>query len=397
MAKSSWPKQNNVTKQLPTPIQSRVLYGDNQGNLYPRYVHTLNIPGNMDSTPPQKSQVLDVKSRRQIQFQCTQTSRSILTSARQPRNEYMDPSVPMHPSIRGRMEEDSPDRPGNGWANGYGVPPHRPYDRDPHSIPVPVTLQMRDGYDRPISASNHGMNSMHGHGMHPAQSPLTQGHQALAQRALNIPPHDGRMSQPIGYPGKNDKEKMLSGELYMPYSRELQEERERCKEALHSYNNLRKPNANPEERSRDFRNLLEAPQIGQQPTRIAQGVYVDPPFRCDYGYNIFIGKDVAIESGCFISDPREVMIGDETFIGPNVTIMGKIHPYDLESRKGGPMNGKARGIKIIIGKRVHIGAGCVISPSEEHVQDGVLEIGDGAFINPGSTVVKVCFVFSHCH
>lgn len=54
------------------------------------------------------------------------------------------------------------------------------------------------------------------------------------------------------------------------------------------------------------------------------------------------------------------------------------------------MNGKARGIKIIIGKRVHIGAGCVISPSEEHVQDGVLEIGDGAFIQAGSTVVKVC-------
>ncbi|KAE9989668.1 hypothetical protein EG327_002389 [Venturia inaequalis] len=342
MAKSNWPKQNNVTKQLPTPIQSRVLYGDNQGNLYPR----------------------------------------------QPRTEYIDSSVPVHPNMRGRMEEDSPDRPGNGWTNGYGGPPHRPYDRDPHSIPVPVTLQMRDSYDRPISASSHGMNPMHGHGMHPAQSPLTQGHQALAQRALNIPPHDGRMSQPIGYHGKNEKEKMLSGELYMPYDRELQEERERCREALHSYNNLRKPNINAEERSRDFRNLLEAPQIGQQSTRISQGVYVDPPFRCDYGYNIFIGKDVAIESGCFISDPREVMIGDETFIGPNVTIMGKIHPYDLESRKGGPLNGKARGIKIIIGKRVHIGAGCVISPSEEHVQDGVLEISDGAYINPGSTVVK---------
>ncbi|TID13688.1 GTP-binding protein [Venturia nashicola] len=342
MAKSNWPKQNNVTKQLPTPIQSRVLYGENQGNLYPR----------------------------------------------QPRTEYMDPSVPMHPSMRGRMDEDSPDRPGNGWTNAYGGLAHRPYDRDPHSIPVPVTLQVRDSYDRPLSASNHGINSMHSHGIHQAQSPLTQGHQALAQRALNIPPHDGRISQPIGYHGKTDKEKMLSGELYMPYSRDLQQERERCKEALHSYNNLGKPNINAEERSRDFRNLLEAPQIGQQATRIAQGVYVDPPFRCDYGYNIYIGKDVAIESGCFISDPREVMIGDETFIGPNVTIMGKIHPYDLESRKGGALNGKARGIKIIIGKRVHIGAGCVISPSEEHVQDGVLEIGDGAFINPGSTVVK---------
>jgi acetyltransferase-like isoleucine patch superfamily enzyme len=218
----------------------------------------------------------------------------------------------------------------------------------------------------------------------------------MAQRALNLRPHDGRMSQPLGFHSQSEKEKMLSGELYLPYSRELQEERERCKEALHSYNNLRKPGTSPEERSRDFRNLLQHQdsQTGSQTVRISQGVYVDPPFRCDYGYNIFIGKDVAIESGCFISDPREVIIGDETFIGPNVTIMGKIHPYDLESRKGGPMNGKARGIKIVIGKRVHIGAGCVISPSEEHVQDGVLEIGEGAFINPGSTVVKVSLVSS---
>lgn len=67
------------------------------------------------------------------------------------------------------MDEDSSDRPVNGWNNGgpHGGP-HRPYnDRDSHSIPVPVhSIQMRESYDRPISASNHhaGMNSMHGHG-----------------------------------------------------------------------------------------------------------------------------------------------------------------------------------------------------------------------------------------
>jgi acetyltransferase-like isoleucine patch superfamily enzyme len=218
--------------------------------------------------------------------------------------------------------------------------------------------------------------------MHPAQSPLTQGQQALAQRALNqLPPHENRMVQPIGFHGQSEKEKMLNGELYLPYSRDLQDERERCKEALHDYNNLR---ISPDERSREFRKMLE-------PSRVQKGVYVESPFRCDYGYNIYIGKDVAIESGCFISDPREVNIGDETFIGPNVTIMGKIHPYDLASRTGGPINGKARGIKIVIGNRVHIGAGCVIAPSEEHVQNGILEIGEGAYINPGSTVVKVSF------
>lgn len=76
----------------------------------------------------------------------------------------MEPSVPMHATMRGRMDEESSDRPVNGWSNGgaYGGP-HRPYDRDPHSIPVPHSA-MRDSYDRPMSTPNHGMNSMHGHG-----------------------------------------------------------------------------------------------------------------------------------------------------------------------------------------------------------------------------------------
>jgi hypothetical protein len=83
----------------------------------------------------------------------------------------MDSQVPMHNGMRSRpaMDDDTPERPVNGWNNGgpYGGP-HRPYnDRDPHSIPVAAhSLQMRDNYDRPISAPNHhgGMNSMHGHG-----------------------------------------------------------------------------------------------------------------------------------------------------------------------------------------------------------------------------------------
>jgi len=225
--------------------------------------------------------------------------------------------------------------------------------------------------------------------MHPAQSPLTQGHQGLAQRALNqLPPHEGRMSQPMGFHGQSEREKMISGELYLPYSRELQDERERMKDALHSYNYMRKPGTNSEERSRDLRIILD-PIAGASSTRIGKGVYVEPPFQCDYGYNINIGKDVAIEAGCFISDAREVSIGDETVIGPNVKIIAKVYPYELEIRKGGPMNGKARGIKIIIGKWVHIGAGCTIAPDEELCPNGVLEIGEGSYITPGSTVVKV--------
>lgn len=74
-------------------------------------------------------------------------------------------------------------------------------------------------------------------------------------------------------------------------------------------------------------------------------------------------------------------------IGPDVKIMGKVYPYHHGDRNG-QLNAKARGYKIIIGKQVHIGAGVVISPMEELCKNGELHIGDGAYIMPGTTVVK---------
>lgn len=208
-----------------------------------------------------------------------------------------------------------------------------------------------------------------------------QSHKDLAQLAVSqLPRQKGCM-------GQSEKEKMLSGELYSPSCRELQGEREKCKDALYTYNYTRKPNTNLEECVRDLRSLLD-PVAGLSSVRIGKGVHVDSPFRCDYGYNISIGNNVVIEANCFISDPREVVIRDETYIGPNVTIIGHIQAYELGSRRDG-VNGKARGIKIIIGKSVHVGAGCLISPSAEHLHNGVLEIGDDAYIMPGSVIVKV--------
>jgi hypothetical protein len=64
--------------------------------------------------------------------------------------------------MRGRpvtLEDDLPDRPVNGWTGASGPygGSHRPYnDRDPHSMAIPGhSLQMRDGYDRPLSIHGH--------------------------------------------------------------------------------------------------------------------------------------------------------------------------------------------------------------------------------------------------
>jgi acetyltransferase-like isoleucine patch superfamily enzyme len=213
-----------------------------------------------------------------------------------------------------------------------------------------------------------------------------------AQTALDpLQPEDHMSQQPVGFQGESEKQKMLTGKLYRPYSQELQKERMRCSDPF-CHNSMR---TNPKECLRELCISLDS-AARLSFTRIGKDVYVDPPFRCDYGYNIWIGNNVVIEANCFISDARGVTIGDGTLIGPNVTIMGKVYPYELESRKGGPMKAMARGFRIVIGKNVCIGANCVISPSEDHVQNGVLEIGVGAYITSGSTVVKVSLANCVC-
>jgi acetyltransferase-like isoleucine patch superfamily enzyme len=213
-----------------------------------------------------------------------------------------------------------------------------------------------------------------------------------------MPPHRVPPQQapnPLG--GPKEKEKMLAGELYMPYCNELTADRESCRANLDNFTRASTYTGIPiskEQRTR-LMHLVFDPQdqqnrvTGNSPnTRVGRGVYIDIPFRCDYGYNIAIGDDVSIESGCFISDPREVIIGANTMIGPDVKIMGKQYPYNPADRRGA-LSGKARGYKIIIGEGVCIGAGCIISPGEETCKDGVLQIGAGAYIPDGTVVTKV--------
>jgi acetyltransferase-like isoleucine patch superfamily enzyme len=186
---------------------------------------------------------------------------------------------------------------------------------------------------------------------------------------------------------------MLTGELYKPYDNQLQDERAKCTSGLYSFNNNR--DVSQQERVRQLRKIFEeqatANHNGQQQValqRIGKGVFIDPPFRCDYGYNIIIGADVAIESGCFISDPCEVKIGANTMIGPDVHIMGKQFPIEPNLRNGA-LHGKARGFRIIIGEGVNISGGVKINPDEKWCENGELVIGEGSYIPAGTVVTKV--------
>ena len=107
-----------------------------------------------------------------------------------------------------------------------------------------------------------------------------------------------------------------------------------------------------------------------------EGIFINPPFRCDYGFHIKTGKNLYINYNCVILDVAQVTIGDNVQIAPNVAIYTAGHPVHPVSR-----NSKYEyGIPIVIGNNVWIGGNTVICPG--------VTIGDNAVIGAGSVVTK---------
>ena len=99
-----------------------------------------------------------------------------------------------------------------------------------------------------------------------------------------------------------------------------------------------------------------------------------PPFYTDCGKNIFIGKNVFINSGCRFQDQGGIKIGDGVLIGHNVVLATINH--DIAPSKRSDMHLAP----IVIGKNVWIGSNATVLPG--------VTIGDGAIIAAGAVVTK---------
>ena len=162
-----------------------------------------------------------------------------------------------------------------------------------------------------------------------------------------------------------EKEKMLSGQLYNPLNAILSKERYSARLKFQKINILTDDKI--KERNNLFRDLIG---------KYDKSFWIEPPFYCDYGYNIYLGKKVFINFNCCILDVSEVKIGDNVFIGPNVQIYTASHPMDSKSRNSLLVYAKP----INIGDNVWIGGSAVICPG--------VTIGKGAVIAAGAVVVK---------
>ncbi len=164
---------------------------------------------------------------------------------------------------------------------------------------------------------------------------------------------------------KSAKEKMIAGELFLDMGGELFQERQQAKKMLHEFNQMDPTKVKA-------RNQIIKKLFGKTSNRF----FIEPPFRCDYGYNIEIGDNFYANYNLVILDGAKVIIGDNVMIAPNVSLFTASHPIDPIQRTEGWEFSKP----ITIGHQVWIGGNTVINPG--------VSIGDNSVIGSGSVVTK---------
>lgn len=160
-------------------------------------------------------------------------------------------------------------------------------------------------------------------------------------------------------------EKMLAGEMYDPSDSTLSFMREKARTLATQYNVSLRSQIN--ERKQILKELF-----GQE----FDGISIEPPFNCDYGTNIEVGRNFYVNFGCVILDVAKVTIGDNCLIGPQVGIYTACHPLDPIERN----SGKEFAQPITIGDNCWIGGHATINPG--------VTLGDNVVVASGAVVTK---------
>lgn len=109
-------------------------------------------------------------------------------------------------------------------------------------------------------------------------------------------------------------------------------------------------------------------------TTVDASVAVFPPFYCEFGRNLTLGKGVFINMGCRFQDTGGITIGDGTLVGHGTTLTTLNHAVDPDRRAD------MVPAPVVIGRKVWIGAAVTVVPG--------VTIGDGAIVGAGAVVTR---------
>jgi maltose O-acetyltransferase len=173
---------------------------------------------------------------------------------------------------------------------------------------------------------------------------------------------------------RSQRERMLAGEPYDSRDPELLALAQRARVLLSDF--AASPPTDAIARHRSLAELLGY---------VGDGVWIEPPFFCDYGAHISIGEDTFVNVNCVFLDSAEIRIGKQVLVGPGVQLITVTHPLHANERivpagRRGPEQAPYRthARPIVVGDGVWLGAGSIVMPG--------VTIGANTVIGAGSLV-----------
>jgi len=160
-----------------------------------------------------------------------------------------------------------------------------------------------------------------------------------------------------------EREKMLAGEPYDPTDPALVADRRRARRLTRRFNRTTAE-------ATDARRRLLDDLFGSG----GEEATVEPPFRCDYGYNVHVGEGFYANVGCVVLDVCRVEVGRNCLLGPGVHVYTATHPLDADDRTAGLECGRP----VDVGDDVWIGGRAVLTPG--------VTVGDRAVVASGAVV-----------
>ncbi|WP_300286583.1 sugar O-acetyltransferase [uncultured Alistipes sp.] len=166
-----------------------------------------------------------------------------------------------------------------------------------------------------------------------------------------------------------DYHKLLnSGELYDSVDAGLIEQQHKWVQRLNEFNATSDTPDGLEERTRILKEITGT--YGEE-------LFIIPPISANNGLrNVHFGKNIVVNFNANFVDDGDIFIGDDTMIGPNVSVITALHPVSPRLRAAKIQYNKP----VRIGRNVWLGAGAIILPG--------VTVGDNSIVGAGSVVTR---------